>query len=94
LLHGNNDNNGGGPAIDIHIHAIVTGPGVGPGSMDMTMILGPLLPQLGIANTVTASANSGPRGLFCNRQFGGAASDVQPPAQVTDEDDMGIFADL
>ena len=91
---GNNENNdGGGPAIDIHIHAIVTAPGVIPGALGMAMMPGIPPPPLVNATNLTPSTNTGSRGLFSSRR-GGGSLESHRAATNTDDDDMGIFADL
>jgi hypothetical protein len=79
-------NNGGG--IDIHIHAIVTGPGIVPGTIPMTIMGEPPM-----------ETNTGglPRGLFSGggrRGSGESARATSVIHNTDEEDDMGIFADL
>lgn len=83
-------NNGGG-GIDIHIHAIVTGPGIGPGTM--AVMGGPLG-----GPPIETNTGDVPRGLFSGvgRRGVGSGDSARVTAAIpnTDEDDMGIFADL
>jgi hypothetical protein len=79
-------NNGGG--IDIHIHAIVTGPGIVPGTIPITMMGEP---------PIETNTGGLPRGLFSGVGRRGSGDSARATAAVhnTDEDDdMGIFADL
>ena len=90
LLRDRGNNDGGGPAIDIHIHAIVTGPGVMPGGLGMAMMPGP--PPL---TNNTPTTNNAPRGgLFSSRRGSGATESPRTTLSTEDEDDLGIFADL
>jgi len=77
---GTEGNGNGGGGIDIHIHAIVTGPGVGAGTGGGLAVLGD--PQVAVARPT----------LFSNTRRVTAAE--RPIPNPTDEEDMGIFADL
>lgn len=88
--NGNNDG-GGGPAIDIHIHAIVTGPGVGPTGAMAMLPAPPLVTAAAVPSTTTSSGRGG---LFSSRRGNAESSNRARAASQTDEDDMGIFADL
>lgn len=76
---------GGGGGIDIHIHAIVTGPAVGgTGGMGMGMaLLGE--PQIATARPTLFSSNSRRAGITEPRI---------PPSVPIDEEELGIFSDL
>jgi hypothetical protein len=86
LLRDRGNNGGGG--IDIHIHAIITGPGIMPGAMPITMMGEP---------PVETNTGGLPRGLFSGVSRRGSGDSARATVAVpnTDEDDdMGIFADL
>ena len=89
-----NNDGGGGPAIDIHIHAIVTGPGVQVGPTGaMAMIPAP--PLVTAAAPPITTTGGGRGGLFSSRSRGNTdSSNRATAASPTEEDDMGIFADL
>eukprot|EP01083_Nonionella_stella_P081208 223575_1 len=81
---GSGGNAGGGNGtggIDIHIHAIVTGPGGG--------ITGPVGLE-GLAGLMPPPTTTSPT----NNNSGLDASAVRPTAAVDDEDDLGLFSDL
>jgi hypothetical protein len=86
-----NNGGGGGPAIDIHIHAIVTGPGVGPTGAMAMLPAPPLVTAAAVPSTTTSSGRGG---LFSSRRGNAESSNRARAASQTDEDDMGIFADL
>lgn len=95
---GTGDNGGSSPGIDIHIHAIVTGPGV-------TAVAG--MPT-GLAGLATAMpmpfANETPSGDEAPNFSLGSGTDpssnpgvdpgTQPNQEVTNEDDLALFDDL
>ena len=93
LLRERGSNGGGG--IDIHIHAVVTGPGVGPpGALGMAMMGGGPTMMAGPPPTVAPTT---PRGGFFSgvgRRGGGGSDQIHDtPVSNADEDD-NIFADL
>lgn len=70
----------GGGGIDIHIHAIVTGPAVGNGTM---AVIGE--PQITPPRPTLFSSNS---------RRSGIAEPRIPPSAPVDEEELGIFSDL
>eukprot|EP00804_Cyclotella_cryptica_P030428 CCRYP_008515-RA/>CCRYP_008515-RA protein AED:0.01 eAED:0.01 QI:1881/1/1/1/1/1/2/276/763 len=79
----------GGPGIDIHIHAVVTGPGMNNigtiGGLGMGTTATPLLSILRNGNSSTNSSPS-------NRAGGSASQNADD--QAGDEDDMDLFSEL
>mmetsp|Transcript_16355 Transcript_16355/g.24097 ORF Transcript_16355/g.24097 Transcript_16355/m.24097 type:complete len:842 (+) Transcript_16355:162-2687(+) len=76
-----NGGSGSSGGIDIHIHAIVTGPGVGNGGIGLAVLGEP------------QAASPRPTPLSSNRRSGIVESQIVPPAPV-DEEEQGIFSDL
>jgi len=87
----------GGGGIDIHIHAIVTAPGMPIGGMGLTT-LGGGGGGGGLTPEPTLAGTGGPSTLFSSsRGFGrGSLGRQSPrtPVVPTDDEDMGIFAEL
>lgn len=81
LIRQRENNAGGNGGIDIHIHAIVTGPGVGNGGIGLA-VLGE--PQV---------ASQRPTLTLTSRRSGTAEPQIVPSTPVDDEE-QGIFSDL
>lgn len=84
---------GGGNGIDIHIHAIVTTPGVGGGAFGLGGGIGGGIGATTLADLTNPSPTGlTSRGLF-SRRSQGLMSMTAASAQQ-DEDDLGLFSDL
>jgi hypothetical protein len=76
--------NGDGPGIDIHIHAVVTGPGMLGGGTTTT--------ATGTTTPLQSILRNGNTSSLANR----ALDSLSPPAptQVLNEEDQGLFSEL
>jgi len=103
LLRQRETNGGNGGGIDIHIHAIVTGPGVGNGGGGMTIIGS----ETGGSGASGGGGGGGGGGALTGTasrpspfSIGSRSTPISPESpriaqpETTDEDDLGIFADL
>ena len=83
----------GGGGIDIHIHAFVTGPGVGPGT-GFTMVGDPRVGDIGGPSMTRGTGFAGLSSL--HRRHRRSHSDFRAPivAATVNEDEMGIFSEL
>ena len=84
---------GGSGGIDIHIHAFVTGPGVGPGT-GFAMVADPRVGGIGGPTIPRGTGFAGLSSL--HRRHRRSHSDFHSPviASTVNEDEMGIFSEL
>jgi hypothetical protein len=103
LFRDRGGNNGNGAGIDIHIHAIVTGPGMPPTTIDgggnggVGGAAGLGFATFGGPTIAAATLGSARNTLSPSRERGSSAHSLlrmRTPPPVEDDEDFGIFSDL
>jgi hypothetical protein len=97
LLRNRGGNNGNGAGIDIHIHAVVTGPGMPPTAIDGGGNGGLGFATFGGPTIAAATLGSTRNTLSPSRERGNSAHSLlqmRTPPPVEEDEDFGIFSDL